>query len=194
MGIAGYLPVQSLYLPDISWYFVTSITYNLITIIWYVYQNRCLTKAEIPGWIGFFGEKLKKLFCLCFPTDKNKKDDKHDGIKVENGQKTMELAEDKSVSPKQESDNELRPSMIAVILKDDIQVPIHFSKDKPEEICEKCDRCEKCEADYQKEDAKKKKKKDVESKLEALNYFVFIIILIGLVATQLGIWVNLKRK
>ena len=82
LGIGGYLPVQSLYLPDISWYFVTSISYNLITMIWFVYQNHCLTKAEIPGWLGFCGEKLKKIFCLCLPTDKNKQKFEDSGKKI----------------------------------------------------------------------------------------------------------------
>ena len=71
LRIASDLPVQSLYLPKISWYFLTSISFSLISMFWFVYQNRCISKSEMPNWLTFLGEKLKRFFCLCFQANKD---------------------------------------------------------------------------------------------------------------------------
>lgn len=65
-------------------------------------------------------------------------------------------------------------------------------EDKTNEKCEQCDRCVKCEVEFQKEEDKKKKKKDIGLKMDALNYLVFVILLIALFVTQLSIWINLQ--
>ena len=48
VAVSNFIPIQSDFLPDVSWYFITSITYNLVSIVWYVYMNQCKTKNEIP--------------------------------------------------------------------------------------------------------------------------------------------------
>jgi len=55
-----------------------------------------------------------------------------------------------------------------------------------------CERCSDCEADFKKEKEKGKRKKDIESKLQAVNYLAFIIMLIVMVSVILGVFVNLS--
>ena len=78
-------------------------------------------------------------------------------------------------------------------IEGNIELTSTMDKSK-ENNCDYCDRCEKCEAEFQKDEAKKKKKKDVESKLEALNYLICIIVAVAIVITQLAIWINLKQN
>ena len=148
LRIATDLPLQSEYLPKISWYFITSITFNLISMLWFVYQERCRSKSEIPTWLGYFGEKLKLLFCLCFPPEKEK---------------------NKKVAP---------------LGSKNVQ--------EDEKKCKFCDRCNDCEKIFKKDDDKKKLKKDVDAKLDAVNHFIFLSILFSIFITQMAIWVSIN--
>ena len=72
VNMANSLPTQSDYMPDISSYFLSSITLNLISFSWFSCMNRCLLINEMPNWLKKFGESVKKIFCLCFPTEDKK--------------------------------------------------------------------------------------------------------------------------
>jgi hypothetical protein len=153
LRIASDMPIQSDYIPSVSSYFLSSITYNLLAFFWFIYRNRASTKNEIPKCLEIIGNFLKKVFCLCFPTNK----------------KTLPVTETK------------KP------LKNDA-VSISMTNETTKKTkCGFCDRCSDCEAALLID--KDKRKKEVESCLEALNYFFFIILFIALFITQLVIWV-----
>jgi hypothetical protein len=57
LRVASDLPVQSQYFPIISYYFLFSILYTLIIMIWFIIANQFLISKEIP----YFFEKLANL-------------------------------------------------------------------------------------------------------------------------------------
>ena len=158
LRISADLPVQSKYMPKISWYFITSIAFNLSVMFWYVYRNRCITTSEIPKFLDTFCEYLKKMFCLCFTPAKKPTKDNDKSKAVEGGEEKSKI------------ENETK------------------KKDK----CQFCDRCKDCEAGFKKEEEKGKKKKEIESKLDALNYLIFIIVLVAMFITQMSIWLTVS--
>ncbi|CAF1336540.1 unnamed protein product [Adineta steineri] len=60
--------------------------------------------------------------------------------------------------------------------------------ENPKPKCDFCDRCETCQADFDKDKAKGKNKKDIEARCNALNYFIFIIILIFMAIAEFCVW------
>ena len=70
LRIASDMPIQSDYMPVITIYFLTSITYNMIAFFWFIYRNHVATKNDMPKFLENFGNSLKKVFCLCFRVTK----------------------------------------------------------------------------------------------------------------------------
>ena len=138
-------------------------------------MNRCLIRSEMPEFLRKFGEILKKVFCLCFPPD-DKKDKK-----TENKIKTVDSS---TILVVEESDK------LKTVENLEIKAKTGDKKSK----CGFCDRCSSCETDFKKDKDKAKRKKEIESSLEALNYLAFVMIFISLVITNLAIWVNLSKN
>ena len=162
LRIASDIPVQSDYLPKISTYFISSISFNLMAMNWFVLRNRFMTQGSMPRFLEIICDLLKKVFCYCFPEEK----------KTSN-----KTAPDDKVAENGEANKVGRLEQIATnkIVK-----------------CSLCDRCDDCQADHTKEKDKNKKKKDMESKLEAFNYLYFIILFISMFITQIVIWTSLS--
>ena len=163
-------------------------------MIWFVYTHQCQSKSEMPKFLEKFGEILKKnVFFFCFPVS-NKVVPTLPEIKVNNEKPKVEELYIKPIS-----ENEI-PAIPEPIDKEDITIirePTHLclikEKDDQEE-CKFCDRCENCEAKFKKDEAKKKQKKDVETHLRAINYFLFIVFFIIILITELVIWNNIKKN
>ncbi|CAF4761293.1 unnamed protein product, partial [Rotaria socialis] len=58
--------------------------------------------------------------------------------------------------------------------------------------CNFCNRCETCQADFDKDKAKGKTKKDIEARCSALNYFVFSCILLFMLASNMALWLHMS--
>ncbi len=180
VNLASTLPTQSDYVPDISSYFYSSIAFNFIAFAWFLYMNRCLIRSEMPEFLKKFGEMLKKVFCLCFPPD-DKKDKKTEDKKIEDKIKTVDSP---TILVVEESD---KPKTVENL---EIKAKTENKKSK----CGFCDRCSSCETDFKKDKDKAKRKKEIESSLEALNYLAFVMIFVSLIITNLAIWVNLSKN
>jgi hypothetical protein len=326
------MPTQSDYMPDITSYFLMAISLNMISFIWFIYHNRCLSRTDMPSWLEKFGELVKKMFCLCFPSDKKdsakvanldfevsngtktniteitekkikteekemahidnlvsyrnetnltekeikseeKKIAKSDDLIAHRIDKELALIDnlvsdrtEKNINEKTEEiktekkkipniddgiDQEILDFAIPVsdgnqkrkkkkkkvktemiekedktegkvianidfVVYDDtktntIELAEKVSKTKGKEStitemtdkdsktedkkskCKFCNRCGDCEADFKKDKDKGKRKKELESILQALNWFAFLIILICMIAGNLGIWLNLQK-
>ena len=166
LRIATDMPVQSDYMPDIASYFLSSISFNMIAFVWFIFLNRYVSRSEIPILLELFADLLNKILNLfkkccscCLKKDKDKVIPVDEIKKAENGQVISTTENAKVVKPK----------------------------------CGFCNRCEDCDADFKKDKDKGKKKKDIESKFEVLNYFFFMTMFIAMLATQLSIWINLKK-
>jgi hypothetical protein len=171
LRIASDIPVQSDYLPKISSYFISSISFNLIAMNWFVIRNRFITQGSMPRFLEIICDLLKKIFCYCFPEEKKSLNKtKPDNKVAENGEVKVN-----SVSPSLEQEKSSEAY-----------------KQVPDSKCRHCDRCDVCQADHTKEKDKNKKKKDIESRLEAMNYLCFIIMFTVMLITQLAIWTTLS--
>ena len=151
LRISSDMPIQSDYIPSISSYFLSSITYNLIAFFWFVYRNRASTKVDLPKCMEIIGNLLKKIFCLCFTVNKK-------------------------TTPNNET-----------LSNDAVAITMTSEKGKKSK-CAFCDRCSDCEAAFLID--KDKRKKEVESCLDAFNYLFFVILSIALFITQIIIWVK----
>ena len=178
------MPTQSDYMPDITSYFMMSISLNLIAFLWFIYMNRCLIKSDMPLWLEKFGELVKKIFCLCFPPDKK------DSAKVANADVPIVVVSD---GPKPNSIENLESEKTNVLPKTTETLEKVSKIEDKKSKCDFCKRCSECESDFKKDKDKGKRKKDVESKLESLNYLAFVIMITAMLIGNLSVWINLKK-
>ena len=168
LNLNNSLPVQSLYFPLISVYFMISIFVTFYSLIWFWSVNNFLTK-NFPKPIEKIAELIQAcLFCRCI-----KKKSESDKVKPDKSVVITDLVTDEK---KQIETKLAGPSM------------------SQENKCNKCDMCSKCKdktkEEKDKEEKKKKKKENTESLVNALNIlmFIFMAILLGLL--HLVIWIR----
>jgi hypothetical protein len=163
LNLNNSLPVQSLYFPLISVYFMISIFTTFFSLVWFWIINNFITKNFIPKPLAKLAEAIEMcLFCK---------------------KKQKEVVK---VKPTAGNDN-----LTVVNLEGKTEVKIASSASSSQESkCNKCDMCSKCKEGKEKEDAKKKKKENNEALANALNYLVFICVCITLALLHLIIWLR----
>ncbi len=70
---------------------------------------------------------------------------------------------------------------------------MEVTNEKAKPKCHLCDRCDPCQADFAKDKAKGKKKKDIEVRCSALNYLVFLCILLCLFVSDMAVWLLMSN-
>ncbi len=70
LRVASDLPVQSQYFPIISYYFLFSIFYTLIIMIWFIIANQLLISKEIPYFFDKLANLLSYLKCCKWQASK----------------------------------------------------------------------------------------------------------------------------
>lgn len=160
LNINNFLPVQSLYFPLISVYFMCSIFCTFFSLIWFWNLNNFTTK-KVPKFLEPIAKLMKLiLFCL-FP-----KNDKQDN-KVKSNEIII---------------SDLEPKGKVAIVSSSASEQQKCSKCSID--------CMKCKADKEKEDAKKKTKEVNDSNCIALNYLVFFIVFIILAFVNAVVWLS----
>ena len=177
LRISTDLPVQSDYIPKITAYFVFSIAINLLVMLWYVQRNHFIAKGEMPAWLSAFAVLMKRVFCYCFPPEK--KVTPKDGIKEKEKPNDCQII---LISEKPQ-DVPVLPVAVAIETKTEVKQKCNF-----------CNRCETCEADLKKEKDKGKNKKEVESKCDALNWFLLVVVFVTITCVELGIWTSINNN
>ena len=189
LRISTDMPVQSDFLPKITVYFILSITYSLITMFWFIQRNHWANKNSMPEFLEKFAELLKKFFCLCYPQDNKTSPEK----KTEDELRNQEEGKVKA----SELNNDLSNVGFLKNLTNEAEAKeacLNKLPEKKEELkCNHCNRCEKCEEEFKKDKDKSKKKKDIESKLEAINYLMLIAMIVLMFTTQIGIWISINQ-
>ncbi len=59
--------------------------------------------------------------------------------------------------------------------------------------CNFCNRCNSCQADFDKDKAKVKNKKDIETRCNVLNYFVFLWVLLLMFISNMAVWLTMSN-
>jgi hypothetical protein len=135
-------------------------------MIWFVSKTRMITVGKIPKFLDKFCELLQRVFFVCFEEELKKRN------------KTTPSKPGKEPLPRAGK----LSSPEGNVISSDIPTIIDCKK------CGFCDRCMDCQAVFTKDTDKAKLKKDIDSKLDALNYLFFVILTVVLFVTQLAIW------
>lgn len=132
-------------------------------MLWFVIANHFQQKRVIPHFLMKFSKQIKRvIFIFC------------DDIKSE-------------------SDSKIKPakSEIITVKVDEAQESQNENGNKVnnEKLkCAKCDLCKNCLAEVENEKMKKKNIENIESCLSALNYFVFLLMFLIILTTNLTLW------
>ncbi|CAF1362402.1 unnamed protein product [Adineta steineri] len=181
LNFSNLFPQQSQYLMMITFYFLLSICWTLISMIWFVLCNHFITKGEMPKLLYSFSEWLqKRIFLFCFPLPKQDKPNPscfRQNIKVENIDMDQHFPIENATS----------------IGKNNIDDTRIETNNKAKSECNFCNRCETCQADFNKDKVKGNNKKDIEAKCSALNCFVFFCLLLVMTISELSIWITMSE-
>lgn len=142
--VSNDIPIQSDYLPNISVYFLISIVYPFLSILWFITRNYFETHSYLPTILQKFANKLLKL-----------------------------KSKIKKVKPIQRTS------------KQEIEII--------EAKCNFCNRCSKCETKTRQDGEKIEAKKNLESKIISLNYFVLFLYTVAVFVSQLSIWLSMNN-
>jgi hypothetical protein len=161
LNFSNLFPQQSEYVMTVTFYFMLSMAWTLLSMGWFVLCNHYTAEAKMPKPLDAFCGLLQRVFVCCFSKPK---DEETPLTKLANA-----LENGKSDGDVNEATEE--------------------GKSK----CSFCDRCEPCLTDYKKDKAKGKKKKDIESKCSALNYFIFLWILLFMFVANMVLWFSMAN-
>ncbi|CAF1318946.1 unnamed protein product [Rotaria sordida] len=86
LSFSNLFPQQSEYIMMITLYFVLSICFTLISMVWFMICNHFTITSEMPKPIYAFCGQLQRVFFCCFPSSKEDgKTDKNKDVIIENG-------------------------------------------------------------------------------------------------------------
>ena len=81
LNFSSLFPQQSEYLMMITLYFLLSICWTLLSMVWFITCNHITTKADMPKLLQVFCKRLQKVLFCCFPSpsgqDTKTKESKH---------------------------------------------------------------------------------------------------------------------
>jgi hypothetical protein len=169
LNFSSLFPQQSEYLMMITLYFLLSIFWTLISMIWFIIENHFITKAKMSKPIYVFSKFLQKIFCCSSSKDKK--------IDTDEFNKSMN---DVSVQ---------RP----ISLENIYQRQNYSINEKTTSKCNFCNRCKSCQEDFDKDKTKDKNKKDIQAKCNALNYLVLLCISLFMLISNIVVWVLMAR-
>jgi hypothetical protein len=225
LNFSSLFPQQSEYLMMITLYFLLSIGWTLLSMVWFIICNYIITKADMSKSLHAFCEWLQKVLFCCFPSppkqDTKTKENKN--IIVHNGdsntvrhQESTEATSNHNMryfccqttfascfqrhNRVEGSANEQRVAVIEDSgfsgMNPTTATAVgtnQINNDKVKAKCNFCDKCESCQAAVDKEKAKGKNKKSVEDCCNALNYLVFICVVVLMFASNLAMWLIMSQ-
>ena len=97
LNFSSLFPQQSEYLMMITLYFLLSICWTLISMVWFIICNYIITKADMSKFLYIFCARLQKLFC-CFCSSPSRPDNK-----AEENKKVIVRSDDGNTVRHQES-------------------------------------------------------------------------------------------
>lgn len=141
LRVANDIPIQSEYLPYIFIYFIFSVLYTLLSMIWFMIVNKLSSKVELPRGLEVISGVMKKILSCNFKQ-------KRENAKIGNAIANKKL--------------EAIPEVVVNIEnpKPQINTPVTSEQAKLCEIkCLKCDICKKCQTGIDQEKQKFIKRK-----------------------------------
>ncbi len=85
LNFSSLFPQQSEYVMTITYFFLLSIAWTLLSMAWFTIYTYYVTKGEMPKWLYDFSGQLQQVpFCCFSPAKPNITTDQKNGI-IENG-------------------------------------------------------------------------------------------------------------
>ena len=221
LNFSSLFPQQSEYLMMITLYFLLSICWTLLSMMWFIIYTYITTKADMPKFLYVFCARLQKALFCCFPSPswpdtkaaKNKKvivqndDTKTVGSQeiqeATSTQRTTCLCCQKSFASCFQRRNRVEGTTNEqrVTVEDSESfspnptacIPTNQINEQVKPKCSFCNKCQTCQAAVDKERAKGKNKKDIEDCCNVLNYLVFFVVLSLMIASNLAIWLIMSQ-
>ena len=217
LNFSGLFPQQSEYLMTITLYFLLSMVWTLLSMAWFVTCNHYISRGKLPKSLHAFCGVLERCFFCCFspPTPpKNNKMMSTRDASAQNDESIKPVIEGNRSNPKRCLSCCRRSPKVENMTVAELMIVESVEPDKGKSFggspndksdcintnepgveakpkCNTCDRCEPCDADFQEEKAKRKSKKDVESKCSALNYFVFLCMFFFVAIANILVWLSM---
>ncbi|CAF1376450.1 unnamed protein product [Adineta ricciae] len=220
LTFANIFPQQSQYLMMITLYFILSMCWTLISMLWFIVCNHFISKAQLPKLLFDFSGLLQRRSANCFSkskeidlNDKKEVSQMGDGeLKDSNDAEKMNKTPNRCVSCRklfsvclrkrvkvenidkaQEKSGNDGKSTKNDITPDEIgkSDDVKVNKEKADPKCNFCDRCEPCQEDFDKDKGKGKNKKDIEGKCSILNYLAFAFVLLCVFVSNVVVWVTM---
>ena len=212
LNFSNLFPQQSEYLMMITLYFLLSMSWTLISMIWFMICNYFTTKSEMPKSLYGFCGVLQKVFFCCFSasekgdTTAKKKDlitENVQDVDVTNNQKAACISCRKlfpscfqrqtKVESIENSQKETSVEPMGLVRR-----TAHISVGEAEEPaklhCKFCNRCDSCEADRGKETAKDRNRKDIAARCNALNFLIFLFVFIFMLVSNMVLWISMSQS
>jgi hypothetical protein len=149
LNFSNRFPQQSEYLMMVTLYFLLSISWTLLSMIWFIIENHFTTKKEMIKPLYILAGFLQNVFSCCFPpsksdekteeTDEDEQFDKPDVMYIQNSQQRNQ-----------------RSIPLQSIFTRSIQ-----TNEKITSKCDFCNRRKSCQQDFDKDKQKDKKKKSL---------------------------------
>ncbi|CAF2011275.1 unnamed protein product [Rotaria magnacalcarata] len=203
LNFSNLFPQQSEYLMMITLFFLLSISWTFISMIWFIMHFYFTSTAEMPTVLYVFCGKLQRILCYCFPPEK--KDDKINkktGVVPDDGEiqnfsevknTTATFISKRRVAAR--NDNvETTKSNSTDVTSTEIKssIPMTETMKIATPKCDFCNRCESCQTEFNKDKAKGKFKKDIEARCSALNYFVFLCGFLFIFVSNMAVWISMS--
>ena len=103
LKVSGDIPIQSEYIPLISLYFYFSIFFTLISMMWFIIMNNCVTRNKLPIFFIKLSSGIR--FILYFSCKKEK-----------NNEYVVREGCSQCINNKQESSHEIQSRVLALNL------------------------------------------------------------------------------
>ena len=171
LRVSSDIPVQSEYLPTISYYFIFVITFILIDLFWFIILNFFNDRKKIPRPMELYAVYLRKFFS-----------------KIK-GAVSCKKKQDNSINPGNNENKDLK--VVTDPDSNDKNAIEVTPTEEPKQKCNKCDLCQDCQKDKDKDDKKKKDKDELEANLRVLNLTAFAIILTLTFICNMAIWLTI---
>ncbi|UJR12014.1 hypothetical protein I4U23_016192 [Adineta vaga] len=209
LTFSNLFPQQSQYLMMITLYFILSMCWTLISMLWFVLCNHFISKAELPKLLFLFSGSIQRTSCNCFSKPKEEEE-----VRMEKGELMISKDAEKTrkqkngclscqtvfsgclrkrsrvetIDKSQENTEKDEQSVKADATLNETTKSEDINKIKEDSKCNFCDRCDPCQVDFDKDKGKGKNKKDIEAKCSILNYIIFGFVFICMLISNVAVW------
>lgn len=186
LSFSSIFPQQSVYIMMVTLFFLLSIGWTLVSMIWFVICNYYVTKGEMLQLLYILCDRLQRVFFCCFLSTETAKVTSTEKIKCFSCQKLFTTCLRKRVAAENIDVPSFETNIKPITTVEYVNTTEMTEKQKSK--CKFCGKCESYQTDCETNETKNKKKKDFETKCKILNYFVFFCVALLMIISNIVLW------